>query len=80
MLSGQTEALKRRVADNLDAAMSLQEVSSAELARRLGLNEKTVRRWRTGEITPSIERLAEVGEQLGQDALAFYAEPSESAA
>lgn len=74
MLSGQTKSLRELVAFNLDKAMSAQEVSSAELARRLGLNEKTVRRWRSGEVMPSIERLAEVGEHLNEDALSFYRE------
>lgn len=76
MLSGQ---IKAQVAHNLDAEMVRADISAAELARRLGLNEKTVRRWRTGEVMPGIERLAEVAAELGCETLSFYRETEAAA-
>lgn len=73
--------IKTRVARNIDAAITASGLSGAELARRLGLNEKTVRRWRSGDATPDIERLAEVAAQVGsEDVLDFYREPERDAA
>jgi ribosome-binding protein aMBF1 (putative translation factor) len=71
--------IKTRVAHNIDVAIDASGLSGAELARRLGLNEKTVRRWRSGEVMPDIERLAEVAAQVGsEDVLDFYREPSKA--
>lgn len=71
--------IRTRVARNIDAAIDASGISAAELARRLGLNEKTVRRWRSGEVTPGLERLAEVAAALdSEDILDFYAEGKET--
>jgi transcriptional regulator with XRE-family HTH domain len=72
--------MKSRIATNLDAAMVASEMTSAELARRLGLNEKTIRRWRGGEVMPDSEKLAEAAAELGADLTSFYMPPSASRA
>lgn len=80
-MSRHETTIKVRVARNIDAAITEAGVSGAELARRLGLNEKTVRRWRTGDATPDIERLAELAAELGrEDVMDFYREPTKEGA
>lgn len=70
--------IKGRVAHNIDSAIAASGLSGAEVARRLGLNEKTVRRWRTGEVTPDLDRLAEIAAVLKrEDILDFYREPAQ---
>jgi len=79
-MSRQEIDMKSRIAFNIDAAMRAKEMTSAELARQLGLNEKTIRRWRNGEVTPGLERLAQLGFRLACDPMDFYREPERDAA
>lgn len=65
--------MKRRIADHLKDAMADCDISSAELARRLGLNEKTIRRWRNAEVMPDTEKLAQAAGALGYTLDFFYA-------
>lgn len=67
--------MKSRIAAHLAAAMTAQGMTSAELARRLGLNEKTVRRWRAGDVMPDTEKLAEAAAELDVDLGDFYMPP-----
>lgn len=71
-MSRHADDMKRRIAGHLAAAMDEQEVSSAELARRLGLNEKTIRRWRGAEVMPDTERLAQAADALGLELGSLY--------
>jgi transcriptional regulator with XRE-family HTH domain len=79
-MSGQADDMKRRVAGRLVTVMDAQGITSAELARRLGLNEKTVRRWRGAEVRPDTERLAQAAVELGRDLDYFYAPDATEAA
>lgn len=72
--------MKSRIATNLNAAMANAEMTSAELARRLGLNEKTVRRWRDGEFMPGTEKLAEAAAELGVAFDSFFLPPLDTKA
>jgi transcriptional regulator with XRE-family HTH domain len=78
-MSRHADDMKRRIAGHLIVAMNEQGVSSAELARRLGLNEKTVRRWRGAEVMPDPERLAQAADVLGLELGAFYLPPDTAA-
>lgn len=78
-MSRHAEDIKSRIAINLDAAMTGKEISSAELARRIGLNEKTIRRWRGGEVMPGPEHLARAAAELDRDLTSFYLPVEEAA-
>jgi transcriptional regulator with XRE-family HTH domain len=77
-MSRQAIDIKNRIAANLDAAMDAAELTSAELARRLGLNEKTVRRWRDGDVMPGTEKLAEAAAELDVEFDSFFLPPLDS--
>jgi transcriptional regulator with XRE-family HTH domain len=78
-MSRQANDMKRRIGDRLSAAMDAKGISSAELARRFGWNEKTVRRWRGGEVMPGTENLAQAADLLGKDLSWFYLPLAEQA-
>lgn len=60
-MSRQVESFEQR----LRAVMAEQGVSSASLARRLRIGERTVARWRAGETEPSFPVKQSIGVALG---------------
>lgn len=79
-MSRQHTDISRRIAANICAALDDKGISAAELARRFEWNEKTVRRWRNGEVTPSTDTLSMVAGEVGVDVSWFYLDHTEKAA
>lgn len=71
-MSRQQPDMKRRIAANICRVLDERQLSAAEVARQIGANEKTVRRWRDAEVTPSQSNLAELAMFLGVDLTSFY--------
>jgi transcriptional regulator with XRE-family HTH domain len=64
--------IKGRVAANIRQAMADQDLTAAELARRLDDHERQIRRWRNGEVTPKLDSLARLAMELDRDPSWFY--------
>jgi ribosome-binding protein aMBF1 (putative translation factor) len=80
IMSRQPTDIKRRVAVNIQRAMAEREITSAELARRLGDHERQVRRWRNGEVSPRPESFARLAMELDREPSWFYMDHEEKAA
>lgn len=65
------------VADNLRKAQAASFLSNRELAQRLGVSERLLGKWRSGEITPSWANLVALAKVLERDPAWFYAEHPE---
>lgn len=67
------------IAANLRAELARTGLSAAEVARRLGVHERLVRRWRNaGESDPSWANMLELAALFGRDAGWFYKQRTES--
>lgn len=64
-------------ADNLRAALKGRGLSCATAARKLATHEKTVRRWRNGEVEPRPEARVEIARLLDLELSWFYEERSD---
>jgi ribosome-binding protein aMBF1 (putative translation factor) len=64
--------MQRRIAANIRQAIEDSGLSAAELARRLGYNEKTLHRWQSGQALPEVDNLAQLAAELGVDQTWFY--------
>lgn len=72
--------IKGRVATNIRQAMADQDLTAAELARRLDDHERQIRRWRNGEVTPKLDSLARLAMELDRDPSWFYMDHEAQAA
>lgn len=81
-VSGQaTGQIASRVAENIDAAIVANGLSTAEVARRMQTGEKAVRRWRRGDVTPNQENMQRLALMLaGGDVAWFYTQHNGRAA
>lgn len=69
------------VAHNINTAMLSKGLTAASVARDLDTHEKTVRRWRTGEVTPSRSNMQRLAILLnGGDVGWFYTEHADGEA
>lgn len=79
--SGHPAQLQDIVAANVVAAMDALGIkTAAELARRLDTHEKTVRRWRQGEVIPNHKTLHRLADMIGVQASWFYVDHEREAA
>lgn len=51
---------RRYYRTNLDNWMIIKGVSNSQIARACGVDEKTVRRWRADETSPSIKQICKI--------------------
>jgi transcriptional regulator with XRE-family HTH domain len=80
MESRQGTDMKSRLAENIRVAMAQEDITTAELARRLEDHERQVRRWRNGETVPSFENVTKLAFELGREPGWFYLDHSERSA
>ena len=71
--------IRRRVARNIARAIEEQDLTVAEVARRIGGHERAVRRWRNGDGAPNVESLAHLALALDRDINWFYADHEQAA-
>lgn len=64
------------VAENVRAAQAAALISNRELAQRIGVSERLLGKWRSGDITPSWTNIVALGEVLDRDPAWFYADHS----
>jgi transcriptional regulator with XRE-family HTH domain len=76
-MSRQEPDTRELIGRNIAAAMDEAEITSAELARRLATHERGVRRWRNGEVAPTLDNLARLAREFGKDIAWFYTEHDE---
>ncbi len=57
-----------KAAGRLDKLLEDLEISNVELARRLGMKDAAISRWRSGSRAPSPDRLAEICRATGLSA------------
>lgn len=72
--------MKSRLARNIRDAMAETNMTSAELARRLGDHERQVRRWRNGETVPGFSNITKLSVELNREPGWFYLDHEKAAA
>lgn len=80
-MTGQASGhLKSLIAENIDHAIEESPYSGAEIARRLEAGEKSIRRWRSGEVTPGQTNMQRLALLLSVDVAWFYTDHERKAA
>jgi transcriptional regulator with XRE-family HTH domain len=75
------QATGQIVGQNIAAAMREQGLTDDAVAKQLDTHEKTVRRWRNGEVVPSMKtNMPQLAALLGHPIAWFFAEHTERAA
>lgn len=73
LMSRQQPDMKRRIATNIDLAITASGEPVSDIARRMdGGDERSIRRWRSGKVSPGQEKLAALANALGRDLTWFY--------
>lgn len=67
-----TGQIQSTVARNIDAVMAERDLTAASVARDLNTHEKTVRRWRNGEVTPSRSNMQQLALLLKNGDVAWF--------
>lgn len=67
-----TGHLRTVIAANIVAAMAERELSAADLMRETEFHERAIRRWRRGEVSPSLTNMEVLAAKLGHPVEWFY--------
>lgn len=70
--TGREKTLKALIGHNINQAIKASGMTSAEVARRLNTHEKSVRRWRTGEVTPARRYITQLAVLLANGEVGWF--------